>query len=109
MVFAAPSMGYKSQLGMGSTSTITEQYEFKSESLAAERTILHNPGIRGSRSRVIERKRQGTVSIGGQIALEPTLTELRALLPRILGGSEGSQTGYKDYALADTLPSFWVM
>jgi hypothetical protein len=101
-------MGYGVQLGMGSASPVTEAYEIKSESLAGERQILNTAGMRGSRSEVLERLRQGVMTIGGAIVLEPSPTELRALLPRILGGSEGSEVGYYTYALAETLPSFYV-
>jgi hypothetical protein len=108
MVFQPPSMGFKSLLGMGPTSTIVEQYEFKSESLASDRALVRNPGIRGSRSQVIERVRQGCLSPGGVIQFEPTLAEMRNFLPRIFGGAEVADSGYFAYAITDTLPYFWT-
>lgn len=103
----APSMGYAGQLGMGPTATIAEAYEFKSEGLATERTVIHTAGMRGSRSQVIERVRQGTAAPGGPIVLEPSPTELRHLMPRVLGGAEAGAGPYT-YALAETLTAFWV-
>lgn len=104
-----PSMGYAAQLGMDpSSTTATEKYEFLSESIGAERAIVNTAGMRGSRSEQIERIRQGIVTYGGSIVLAPSPTELRKLLPRILGAAEGSDTGFYTYALADTLPSFYV-
>lgn len=108
MVFQPPSMGYKSNLGMGQTSTMVERYEFKSESLTNKRTLIRNPGIRGSRSQVIERTRQGTSAPGGSIVLEPTPNELRKLIPRILGAAEVTGSGDFTYALADSLPAFFI-
>lgn len=103
-----PSMGYASQLGMGASNvSITEAYEFKSEGLASERTVIKTAGMRGSRSQVIERVRQGTLAPGGPIVLEPSPAELRKLLPRILGAAESGVNPYT-YALAETLPTFGV-
>jgi Phage tail tube protein len=108
MTFQPPSMGFKSLLGMGPTSTIVEQYEFKSESLTTQRALVRNPGIRGNRSQVIERMRQGTATPSGSIVFEPTLPELRKFVPRILGAAESSQSGYYSYAISDSLPYFWT-
>jgi hypothetical protein len=93
---------------MGPTSTIVEVYEYKQESITGNRTIIRNPGLRGSRTRVIERLRQGTQAPGGTLVFEPTLAELRNLIPRILGGAEVSETGFYQYATADTLIPFWL-
>ena len=100
-----PYMGWQGQLGMGTIVTITEAYEFKSESLASERTVIKTAGMRGTRAQVFERVRQGTLAPGGSIVLEPTHAELINLLPRILGGAVIAKT----VLLADTLPNFWVM
>lgn len=103
----APNVGVFAQLGMDpSSATSTEAYEFKSESLTSKRELIESIGMRGSRSRVIERLRQGTLTVGGQILLAPSPTELRKLLPRILGGNESAGAGLYTYALAETLPTF---
>src|ERR1051326_6566137 len=87
MTFQAPTMGYAVQLGMNNNATstavaATEKYELISESLASQRNILNTAGMRGSRSQVLERIRQGTIAPGGTLTLEPTPNELRNLMPR---------------------------
>ena len=104
---ANASISVRGQLGMGSTSTINEVYEFISENLALQQALIAGHGIRGTRERVIDRVRLGLKTINGSINLEPTPTELRKLLPRCLGGAE-SGSGPYTYDVADTIPSFWV-
>jgi hypothetical protein len=111
MTFQAPTMGYAVQLGMNNNATstavaATEKYELISESLASQRNILNTAGMRGSRSQVLERIRQGTIAPGGTLTLEPTPNELRNLMPRILGGTEGGNSTLYTYAVAATVPYF---
>lgn len=90
---------------MGATSTINECYEFQSENLAAHGKIIEPAGIRGSRSRQVERLRAGTITCSGDIHLNPGPTEIDNLLPRITGGTK---QGDNSFPLSDTLPYFWV-
>ncbi len=64
--------------------------------------------MRGSRSQVFERLRQGTLAPGGSITFEPSPTELRKMMPRILGGTEAGASPYT-CAVAETVPAFWIM
>ncbi len=56
---AAPSMGVYAKLGTGATSTVDEPFEFISESLGKEQSVVYPDGVRGDLSRIIERGRQG--------------------------------------------------
>lgn len=107
---AAPSMGYAAQLGMdASSATVTEAYEFTSETITMDQALAIQDGIRGSRARTIERVKAGIQTIGGSLTMNPSPAELRKLLPRILGGAETADTGFATYALAETLPSFYLV
>lgn len=103
---------YMSPSTNGSYATApTEAYEFSSETLQKRGTILDTAGSAGTRQHKSERTRAGTYAVGGNITLFPTPTELRALLPRIQGTAEsGSGTSGSPYvyAVAETLPSFYV-
>lgn len=79
--------------------------EVVSATLAAEHTLIESQGIRGTRSRTKERVRRGLINIGGNIVLHPSPTELDALLPVILGGTETSDS----FPLAETVPEFDFM
>lgn len=86
--------------------------EFTGEGPVASGQNYHNGGVRGTRSRGREGERRVGVSVGGTVNLTPRYTELRTLLPLILGaaetGSGSSGTPYA-YALAETLPSFYLL
>lgn len=98
-------MGSGIQLGMGSTSTINELYEYKGGDLRLTEEFYDARGISGSRSRRSERVRRANRKVGGTpLNFEPNVAELVNLLPRILGGSPSGTT----YPLAETLPSFWA-
>lgn len=103
----AASRSVKAQLGMGTSSTVDEVYEFVSEDFAMQQNLIAGHGIRGTRERVIDRVRQGLKMFSGSVVLEPTPVELRKLLPRCLGASE-SGSGPYSYAVADTIPSFYM-
>ena len=100
------SMAHQARLSMAATSTAigsyTESYEYVSESVRKNQTILDTSGIRGTRSHPKERTRDGTYSVGGQIRMHATPAMLDLLLPRILGANESTDV----FALAETLPEF---
>lgn len=101
---AAPSVGVAAQLGMSTDTTATphaatEAYEFLSEGLASDREIVRTEGIRGTRLHDSSRIRQGRLTPGGSISLQPTYTELANLLPRIIGVASGIT-----YTPSDTVP-----
>lgn len=104
----AAAMGFETKLGMitevtpGTPLAPTEQYEVLVTDLRMNEELLDAAGLRGTRSHVSERVRQGTRAPGFSITLQPNSVELDALLPRILGGSESLDS----FPLAETLPSF---
>jgi len=102
------AIGTLAKLGMGAAGTaigsVTEAYEFMSESLKANKTFLDLSGIRGTRSHPKERCRVGTYSVTGPISFQPTPEEMANLLPRILGAAPSGTT----FAVAEDLPEFDV-
>lgn len=85
--------------------TSSEPFEFISESLQMIQTHANTQGVRGTRSRLAPRTRIVTEQISGSLVLNPSVTELDRLWPRILGGA--TSVGVTD--VADTLPEFQVM
>lgn len=83
----------------------SEAYEFINESLQMVQTHVNTQGIRGTRSRLKGRTRIASEQITGSIVMQPSVTELDRLWPRILGGA--TNLGVTD--VADTLPEFQVM
>lgn len=96
--------GWSGKLGVHANNPVELRFDFQSESLAVNEAFIDTNGLRGTRSRSIERVRQGNRRIGGQIRMQPTAVELAALLPWILGANASGNT----YALADTLQSRYV-
>ena len=97
------AVGAIAQLGTDpSSTTVTQRFEFVSESVGKRGTIIETGGIRGTRSHSKERTRVGPYSVGGTIVMEPSPEELAIWLPRILGTAASGTT----YALAETLPTF---
>jgi hypothetical protein len=104
----AKSIGWASKLAMDAAlpfDTSSEAFEFVSESIQMQIEQIPSEGIRGTRSRRGERMQQGLKRIGGTISLNPSQAELDKLLPRILGADESTDV----FAVADTLPQFYVM
>lgn len=83
----------------------SEQYEPLWESLQKHGRILHANGIRGTRSAKSERTAVGQYEVSGRVELNVTPLSLDLWLPRILGGTESSDS----FPLAETLPSFGVL
>jgi hypothetical protein len=86
--------------------------EFTGEGIQATKNRYYNDGIRGTRQRARERLRTVSVSVGGSVTFTPTYTELRTLLPLILGTAEsGGGTSGSPYAyvLAETIPVFYLL
>lgn len=101
----APSIGWQVKLGMDPASAVsTEQYEVTLAGLRVEEELIDAAGLRGTRSHVSERVRQGIRSPGLTLTMQPNSVELDLLLPRILGGAESLDT----FPLAETLPTFFV-
>ena len=105
----AASMGHQSRLSLAAGGTAigsyTEAYEFLTESLRKQLTIVDTAGLRGTRSHPAERTRDGTYAVGGGLQFHATPAMLDLLLPRILGANEATDV----FALAETLPEFDVL
>lgn len=85
--------------------TSSKPIEIISSTLKQTASLIQSDGIRGTRSRYGDRVKQGQKSVAGDLVLNPTPIELDTLLPYILGANESTDV----FAVADTLPSFYVM
>lgn len=111
-----PSMGHQTKIwiveSLPFNATTAQCLDFQSESIQQRTSLYYNDGIRGMRSRARERVRESAQTIGGAITMTPSKTELRTLLPWILGGDEAgsgtSGTPYT-YALAETMQTFQLL
>lgn len=80
--------------------------EVVSCSIVANHTLIESDGIRGTRSRTAERVRRGLINVGGNVVMHFSPTELDALLPCIVGGTETTNV----FPLAETVPEFdWMV
>ncbi|HEY0984645.1 phage tail tube protein [Schlesneria sp.] len=88
------------QMAYASRMTIAgHPMEFKTHSIKQVIELSEDDGLRGSRSRVLERVAQGLIHVSGQVELEPTPAEVAILLPLIVSYST-TETVLTD-ALAD--------
>lgn len=97
----AGAQGYGARLGLsalGDTS-VTARLDFQSETLAVAEEFKDTTGLRGTRSRVIERVRAGIRRVRGGLVLQPTALEMANLLEWCLGGTPSGTS----YPLGDTL------
>jgi len=94
---------YAAHFGTAASSTTPDaEYEFTDLSLRLNEELIEAMGLRGTRSKASERVRQNTRAPGFTITLQPNSVELDTWLPRILGGSESTDS----FPLAETLPTF---
>jgi hypothetical protein len=89
----------------GEAVTVSEPFDFISESIAKRGVIVERDGIRGTAGKNSEDTRSGPYTVSGTLVTEPTPEELAIWLPRILGAAASDDTPPK-FALAETLPSF---
>ena len=78
---------------------------FDSETMTVDQEILQDDGIRGTRSQSVERTRFGKRKVSGQITMDASPIMLDQLLYVINGTAEAADV----FALAQTLPSFYLM
>ena len=103
-----PSIGALAKLAIDAATPFdvsSEPFEFIREDIKLINTHVESQGIRGTRSRRKERVKIGSTDARGTISMNPSVTEIDLLLPRILGGTTAG--GVTD--VADTLPEFQVM
>ena len=91
------SMGYAVGLSIGGTNC-----EFVSIGIKETIPIVEDDGIRGNRSRNMERVALGNISVAGPIVLQPSPAELTAVLPFLLQNSSG-------FSLTDQLQNCTVV
>lgn len=103
-----PAQGYAAALAMDDALPFdgsSVAFEFLSSTLKKSATQVNTNGIRGERSRLEHRTRIVQEAVSGSLTMNPSVTELDILWPRILGGT--TSAGVTD--VADTLPEFQVM
>lgn len=103
-----PSIGALAKLAIDVATPFdvsSEAFEFVREDIKLIKTHVESQGIRGTRSRRKERVKIGTEDVRGPIVMNPSVTEIDLLLPRILGGATSG--GVTD--VADALIEFQVM
>lgn len=94
--------GVASRIAIGDATTAMTLISFDSDSLQETRGMIVNEGIRGTRSRYIERIRSGPVSIAGGLTFTPQTNELAYILPKIMGATASGTS----YPLGETPGSF---
>jgi hypothetical protein len=82
----------------------SEPYEFASCTLKKSENLVYTNGIRGTRERIDHRIVSASYAVTGNITLNPSVTELDRLLPRMLGGETAG--GVTD--IAETIPEFVI-
>ena len=75
-------MGYASRMTVGGNAV-----EFITHDIKETRELVEDDGIRGVRSRVLERVALGNIKVGGSITFEPTPAEMAILLPLVVSSS----------------------
>lgn len=100
----AAAIGVHAKMGIGTTSTVDQPLDFHSENLAVAEEFHDSNGLRGTRSRAVERVRRNIRRIGGSINFQPNPQEMAYLLPWILGANASGTT----YALAETVQARYV-
>lgn len=96
--------GFETKVGISVNSPVDARFDFLNENLICQEEFPDTGGLRGTRSHVVERVRQGIRRVAGPITMQPTAVEWAALLPWILGGTPSGTT----YPLADALTSRYV-
>ena len=79
------AMGYKSFMTVGAT-----YCSFISHDIKETVEIVQDEGIRGTRSRVLERLAQGNKHVAGTITMEPTPAEMAAIFQYVANSGAGN-------------------
>lgn len=99
------SVGTLAKLGTGSTSTVDIPFEFLSETLQKKMAMKPTEGVRGSRSRPIERVRADAYTVMGDLTMNPSPVEIDTLGYYATGTAK---SGGNVFVLAETVPDFYV-
>lgn len=98
------NQGYATQLGISASNPVDARFEFLRATLAGARTIVTSEGVSGNRSVLSGRGRVVSERCSGQLVMQPTVVEIDALLPWLLGGSTSG--GVTD--VADALAARYI-
>lgn len=105
-----PSYGFQTKLGKGTAEPVTEQFNFISENLVKNQTVVDTSGLRGTRQHDNSRVRKGVYTVGGTTVMQPTPDELNKWLQYIQGGTPvvGTPAGSTTFPVGETLPDFYL-
>lgn len=78
------TMGYLAGMSIGGTVV-----EFVSHDIKETREIIQDDGLRGTRTRALERVAQGNIKVAGSITMQPSPVELTAVLKYLLSSGSG--------------------
>lgn len=92
------------QMGYKSLMTIAGTYvEFVSHDIKETIEIVEDEGIRGTRTRALERVAQGNKKVAGTITMEPTPAEMALILPYVIASTSSGT------ALTDTMQDVTIV
>jgi len=103
----ANNQGFASKLCMDSATPIDASsvpFEFLNSTLKRVKVFHHSNGIRGHRDRLDHRVAQVSERVSGVLTLNPSVTEIDWLLPRMLGTDSGGGVTI----LGATIPTFVI-
>lgn len=101
------SMGFKVRMAVNTSNTWDSSataLEFVSHDIKETIEIEEDEGLRGTRTRSVERVALGNIKVAGSIKFQPSPAEFEALLPFLLGAAGSSGT----YALSESLPDMYL-
>jgi hypothetical protein len=108
------SMGWASALAINPYANLAATTTFSASSFRLsfldnhiQETIelVQDEGLRGTRTRNVERVALGLNKVAGTIKLRPNVVELESLMPFILGTASSAGS----YVVADTLPNLYLL
>lgn len=105
----AAAVGTLGKMGIGASSPTDWAIDFKSESLKLRQERPDGNGVRGTRSRTVERTKAGLKRINGPLSFQPNAADLHRLLPWGFGTAAETISGTnKRYRLAEAAATRYV-
>ncbi|MBT7069649.1 MAG: hypothetical protein HN975_02010 [Anaerolineae bacterium] len=101
----ANNQGFLSRMLMDDALPIdasSQAFEFISSTLKRTKTFTHSNGMRGHRDRLDHRVAQTGERVNGVLTMNPSVTEIDRLLPRMLG------TAGPPASVGPTIPQFYI-
>lgn len=90
------AQSYASQVGIGAADPVTVPLEFVSTSLSGTNELVKSSGIRGTRYRDKHRAKHTRERVSGNLILEPSITEIDALLLWVMGAEAAGVNSFTD-------------